>query len=465
MTRKTILTLALVEGLVLWLTVVGGVALADNLGRASEAAVLMTALGRGFAFAVVCVIGLYLADLYDIATLRRASAFPQRLPRALGVALCLLGVLYTLMPDARLNVRALLPSAVVAVVLLFGVRAVLGRAVRRGQPERVLVLGEGPLAARVVAAVDGTDTGVRGEHIVVGVVGIVGDELVGGHEKLDEALESGRPDRIVVAALNRQVLLPLRQLLDGRLHGIAVEDWVPFYERLAGKIALESLTPGSVAFGDGFGEPRLHAAFARAVGLLAALIGAIVVAPFLLLAILAIRLTSPGPVFFVQQRVGRFGRPYGLIKLRTMRVSTDAHSEWAQDNKLRITPIGGWLRRFRIDELPQLINVIKGDMNIVGPRPHPVSNYLLFMARIPHYAQRSVVRPGITGWAQIRYGYANNLEQEIEKMCFDLFYIRNVSIWLDLQVLIETARVVARGHEGADAAMVPVQSGLSGHAT
>jgi exopolysaccharide biosynthesis polyprenyl glycosylphosphotransferase len=465
MTRKTILTLTLVEGLVLWLTVVGGVALADNLGRASEAAVLLTALGRGFAFAVVCVIGLYLADLYDIATLRRASAFPQRLPRALGVALCLLGVLYTLMPDARLNVRALLPSAVVAVVLLFGVRAVLGRAVRRGQPERVLVLGEGPLAARVVAAVDSTDTGVRGEHIVVGVVGIVGDELVGGHEKLDEALESGRPDRIVVAALNRQVLLPLRQLLDGRLHGIAVEDWVPFYERLAGKIALESLTPGSVAFGDGFGEPRLHAAFARAMGLLAALIGAIVVAPFLLLAILAIRLTSPGPVFFVQQRVGRFGRPYGLIKLRTMRVSTDAHSEWAQDNKLRITPIGGWLRRFRIDELPQLINVIKGDMNIVGPRPHPVSNYLLFMARIPHYAQRSVVRPGITGWAQIRYGYANNLEQEIEKMCFDLFYIRNVSIWLDLQVLIETARVVARGHEGADAAMVPVQSGLSGHAT
>jgi lipopolysaccharide/colanic/teichoic acid biosynthesis glycosyltransferase len=202
------------------------------------------------------------------------------------------------------------------------------------------------------------------------------------------------------------------------------------------------------------------------VGLLAALIGAIVVAPFLLLAVLAIRLTSPGPAFFVQQRVGRCGRPYGLIKLRTMRISTDAHSEWALDNKLRITPIGRWLRRFRIDELPQLINVIKGDMNIVGPRPHPVSNYLLFMARIPHYAQRSVVRPGITGWAQIRYGYANNLEQEIEKMCFDLFYIRNVSIWLDLQVLIETARVVLRGHEGADAAaMVPVRRELTGHAT
>jgi exopolysaccharide biosynthesis polyprenyl glycosylphosphotransferase len=464
LTRKTVLTLTLAEGVVLWLTAVVGVAVADNPAPSRGAAIAVL-LARGFAFAVTCLIGLYLADLYDIATLRRAKAFPQRLPRALGVTLCLLTVLYTLYPGARLSLRTLLPCATAGIVLLFGMRAALGRLVRRGQPERVLVLGEGALAARIVDAVGANE---RGEHIIVGVFALDG---VGGDEPLDEKVRSARPDRIVVAALDREVLLPLRQLLEGRLHGIAVEDWVPFYERLAGKIPLESLTPGSVAFGDGFGEPRLHALFARAVGLVAALIGLIVLAPFLLLTALAIRLTSPGPVLFVQQRVGRYGRPYGLIKLRTMRVAKHAHSEWAQDNKKRVTPIGRWLRRFRIDELPQLINVLKGDMNLVGPRPHPVSNYLLFMARIPHYAQRSVVRPGITGWAQIRYGYANNLEQEIEKMCFDLFYIRNVSIWLDLAVLVDTVRVVVRGHEGIDFAMLPlplplpVQAELSGTGT
>jgi lipopolysaccharide/colanic/teichoic acid biosynthesis glycosyltransferase len=326
----------------------------------------------------------------------------------------------------------------------------------------VLVLGEGPIAARVVEAVDAKVRGEEvGEHIIVGVIDLTGDGA-GGYAQIDEALRSARPDRIVVAAVDRQVPLPLRQLLEGRLHGIAVEDWVPFYERLAGKTALESLTPVSVAFGDGFGEARLHAAFARAVGLVATLIGLTLLAPFLLLVALAIRITSPGPIFFVQPRVGRYGRPYGLIKLRTMHVTTKAPSEWAQDNDYRITPIGRWLRRFRIDELPQLINVLKGDMNVVGPRPHPVSNYLPFMDRIPHYALRSVVRPGITGWAQVRYGYANNLEQEIEKMCFDLFYIRNVSIWLDLRVLLETVRVVARGHEGIDFGMLPVQTELSG---
>lgn len=455
-TRKPVLTLTIAEGAVLWLSVVAGSAVANGPG-ANRAAGFALLLGRGLAFAVTCVVGLYLADLYDIATLRRRAAFPQRLPRALAVALCLLALLYTLLPSARLSMRTLLPCAAAAVVLLFGVRAALGRVVRRRQPERVLVLGEGSLAARIV---DIVESRFPGEHVIVGAVHLIGDGA-GREEELQEALRRTRPDRIVVVAPDRKVPLPLRQLLEGRLHGIAVEDGAPFYERLAGKIALESLTPGSVAFGDGFNEARLHAAFARALGLVAAMLGLMILAPFLLLVVVAIRYTSPGPVFFVQQRVGRQGRPFGLIKLRTMYLTKSAPSEWAQDNIYRITPIGRWLRRFRIDELPQLINVVKGDMNLVGPRPHPVSNYRLFMELIPHYAQRSVVRPGITGWAQVRYGYANNLAQETEKMCYDLFYIRNVSIWLDLQVLVDTLRVVAQGHEGTDFRMTPAQTQLS----
>jgi exopolysaccharide biosynthesis polyprenyl glycosylphosphotransferase len=441
-TRKTLLMLSLAEGAVLWLAVVFGIALA-NEAQATTGAALGLQLGRAALFSATCVVSLYFADLYDIVTLRRPMAFPERLPYALAVALFMLAVLYVLFPSARLNAVILVPSAAASVVFLFAMRTVLGRYVRRRAPERVLVLGDAKLGHRIAAAVDAKS---HGEHVVVGVLAL---EANGANiaRELDSAMRSTHPDRIVVATADPDIPLPLQQLLQGRLHGIAVEDWVPFYERLAGKIALDALSPGSVAFGAGFGEARLHAAFARAMGLVAALVGLFCLAPFLLLVCIAIRVTSAGPVFFIHQRIGRQGRPYGLIKLRTMYMATKPHSEWALDNHDRITPIGRWLRRYRIDELPQLINVLKGDMNLVGPRPHPVSNYLMFMERIPHYAFRSVVRPGITGWAQVRYGYANNLEQEIEKMRFDLFYIRNVSIWLDLRVLFETVRVVARGHE------------------
>jgi exopolysaccharide biosynthesis polyprenyl glycosylphosphotransferase len=446
LTRRKLLTLTVAEGLVLWLTIVAGVAFADDLGLGRSAG-FRSAFWPGFAFAVTCVIGLYFADLYDIVTLRRNAAFLTRLPLAIGVALILLGLLYVVVPNIRLNSKALLPCATAAVIFLLFVRAALNHVIRRAQPERILVLGGGDLAARVVDAVTAKSQGEEmGEHVIVGVVDVVGHGAA-GEEKLDEVFRSLRPDRIVVAD-DRQLPLPLRQLLECRMQGIAVEDWVPFYERLAGKVALESLRLGSVAFGDGFGEARLHAAFARAMGLVAALIGLIALTPFLLLIGVAIRVTSPGPVLFVHPRIGRNGRPFGLLKLRTMYLTDKPPSEWVQDNEYRVTPIGRLLRRFRIDELPQLLNVLKGDMNLVGPRPHPVSNYNYFMDRIPHYALRSVVRPGITGWAQVHYGYANNLEQETEKMCFDLFYIRNVSIWLDLRVLLQTVRVVARGHEG-----------------
>jgi exopolysaccharide biosynthesis polyprenyl glycosylphosphotransferase len=440
--RKASLPLMVSEGAVLWGT--AAVAAIPSPGLVGPLAYEL-ALGRGFAFAATCVISLYFADLYDIVTLRRPTAFPERLPYALALALCLLAALYFLIPEARLNSQVLLPAGALGFVLVFVVRVALGRVVRRNQPERVLVLGEATLAGRIAEAVNAKG---RGEYLAVGVVSLANDvDAIG--RRLEEAMLTMRPDRVVVAVRDRRAPLPLQKLLEGRLSGIAVEDWVPFYERLAGKISLDSLSPGSVAFGAGFGEARLYAVFARAVGLVAALIGLLLLAPFLTVIAIAIRITSPGPVFFVHPRIGRHGRPYGLIKLRTMRVTANAPSEWEQDNQSRITPLGHWLRRYRIDELPQLINVLKGEMNLVGPRPHPVSNHLLFMEHIPHYAFRTMVRPGITGWAQVRYGYANNLEQEIEKMRFDLFYIRNVSIWLDLRVLVETVRVVARGHGGA----------------
>jgi lipopolysaccharide/colanic/teichoic acid biosynthesis glycosyltransferase len=182
------------------------------------------------------------------------------------------------------------------------------------------------------------------------------------------------------------------------------------------------------------------------------MLGLVVLAPLLAVIALAIKLDSRGPLLFVHQRVGWRGRRFKLLKFRTMRPASGNTTEWARDNGDRITRVGKWLRRFRLDELPQFINIIRGDMNLVGPRPHPVSNFELFLDRIPYYSLRAAIRPGVTGWAQVRYGYANNLEEETEKMRYDLYYIKHMSLRLDLRILAETARIVllGRGSEAAD---------------
>jgi lipopolysaccharide/colanic/teichoic acid biosynthesis glycosyltransferase len=173
----------------------------------------------------------------------------------------------------------------------------------------------------------------------------------------------------------------------------------------------------------------------------AALILLALSAPLLCLIALAIKLDSRGPVLFRQTRLGKGSRSFRLIKFRTMTPVDLPPSEWVQDNRGRITGVGRWLRKLRLDELPQLVNVLLGDMNLVGPRPHPVSNLELFRESIPYYALRGSILPGITGWAQVRYHYANNLEEETEKMRYDLYYIKHMSVWMDLNIVLSTCGV------------------------
>ena len=189
-------------------------------------------------------------------------------------------------------------------------------------------------------------------------------------------------------------------------------------------------------------RPRLDAALRRGLSVVAAVIGLLVAAPLLGVIAVAIKLDSRGPLLFCHDRLGLAGRPFRLLKFRTMHPVPGPTSEWVGDNHARITRIGTWLRRFRLDELPQFVNILGGDMNLVGPRPHPVSNGPLFSRRIPCYALRSTVRPGVTGWAQVRYGYANGLDEEVEKMRYDLYYIEHQSLGLDLRILLATVRIV-----------------------
>jgi lipopolysaccharide/colanic/teichoic acid biosynthesis glycosyltransferase len=223
----------------------------------------------------------------------------------------------------------------------------------------------------------------------------------------------------------------------------------------------------SVVLSGKLGPSRAQQIVARVISLAVAVVTLVALLPLFLIIALAIRLDSRGPILFVQERVGAHGHPFRLFKFRSMHEGPAPHSEWEQDNRDRVTRVGRVLRAFRMDELPQLINIIRGEMNLVGPRPHPVSNLELFTlvarnlneltgAAISCYALRTSVLPGITGWAQVRYRYANNLEEEIEKLKYDLYYIKHMSSWLDLLILFETVRVVCGYHHQAVAPVAGV---------
>jgi lipopolysaccharide/colanic/teichoic acid biosynthesis glycosyltransferase len=245
----------------------------------------------------------------------------------------------------------------------------------------------------------------------------------------------------------------MQELLEAEACGILIEDGLETYEYFTKKLAIESLRPSLLVFSGGFRKTRLQLGLRRLVSLGVAAFGLILMAPLMALIALAIKLESRGPALFVQERVGSRSRTFRLLKFRTMVPSDGEQSEWVHDNENRITRVGRWLRKYRLDELPQFINILRGDMNLVGPRPHPVSNFPLFIEHIPYYRLRTSVRPGVTGWAQIRYGYANNLEEEIEKMRYDLYYIKHLSFWFDVRILFDTVKTVlfGRGSQAADA--------------
>jgi len=196
----------------------------------------------------------------------------------------------------------------------------------------------------------------------------------------------------------------MMDLVEARVRGIEVEDGVEFYERLTGKVAIESLTPSVLISSRHFRKSHTDLVFGHALSLLVSAVTLLLLVPLLALIAIAIKLDSSGPVFFVHERAGAGGRRFKLLKFRTMHPAEQCTSEWAGDNNDRITRVGEWLRKYRLDELPQLINVLRGEMNLVGPRPHPVSNVKLFNEKIPYYSLRAVVRPGITRWAQVRQG-------------------------------------------------------------
>jgi exopolysaccharide biosynthesis polyprenyl glycosylphosphotransferase len=420
---------------------------------------VVTFLSQTLGLSFCCTIAFYYNDLYDFRVVRNFAEFASRLMQAFGVAFILLAIFYTLFPGARIAEGPFFSSFVIVVGFLLPLRAI-SYAVMRSHlfTERVLILGTSPLARKVVHEIEARpDAGCT----IVGVIddGAASDgtfsrySIFGPPEQLGKIIEDVHPDRIIVTMAERRGRLPVDELLQSRVRGLTVEDGVAAYERLSGKLAVEALTPSDLIFSKDFRKSHVNLAVARAISLVASLVGCIAFAPLVGLIALAIKLDSRGPIFFVHRRTGLYGRPFTLIKFRTMVPVSSENSEWVRDNHDRVTRVGKWLRKFRLDELPQFVNLLRGDMNLVGPRPHPVSNQRLFIENIPYCALRSLVRPGLTGWAQVRYGYANDLQEEIEKMRYDLYYIKHFSIWFDLRILFDTVKIVlfGRGSREADA--------------
>ena len=309
--------------------------------------------------------------------------------------------------------------------------------------ERIYVLGTGERAQRLVQGLrQNPELGVEVASWTGKLEGAVTRESVAAH--LMEVVRAHKVDRVIVAMRDRRNTMPLNELLDLRMSGVQIEEATSWLEKMSGKIEVENLNPSWLIFAEGFRRGKSFILVRRIVSIVISLIGLILTAPLWPLLMLIIKLDSPGPVFYTQRRVGKDGRIFRVVKFRTMRQDAEAAKgpQWAGKNDPRITRVGKFYRSSRLDEIPQLWCVLKGDMAFVGPRPERPEFVESLEREIPYYRVRHFVRPGLTGWAQIRYKYGSTVADAREKLQYDLFYIKNASIGLDLLIMFQTIKTV-----------------------
>jgi sugar transferase (PEP-CTERM system associated) len=386
-------------------------------------------------------------DLYDSSRCEAKGEMYFRLFLVPGLLALLLAGVSWFYPDVLPGNNASLIGLVLLTIGLVGWRAAYGWLVQQTfMQEKVYVLGTGDRAQRLVH-------GLRlRKELGVDVIGWSGNvegaltrESAAAH--LMEVAGSQRVHRVIVAMPDRRGTFPVEQLLQLRLNGVRIEEATSWLEKISGRIEVEQLYPSWLIFAEGFRFSTSFNIMRRALSMVVSLVLLLVVLPFLPWVILAIKLDSRGPVLYRQKRVGRAGNPFFCYKFRTMRQDAEADTgpTWAGDDDPRITRIGKFLRTSRIDEIPQLWCVFKGDMGFVGPRPERPEFVEWLTKEIPYYGVRHAVRPGITGWAQVRYKYGNTIEDAKEKLQYDLFYIKNASLGLDILIMFQTIKIVLLG--------------------
>ncbi|MGA9472184.1 MAG: TIGR03013 family XrtA/PEP-CTERM system glycosyltransferase [Terriglobales bacterium] len=385
----------------------------------------------------------HLFDLYDTARLNTKGELYFRLLMVPGLLAFVLAGVSWVRPNFLLGNGSSAVGLLILTVALFGWR--MGFTWLIQLPiliERVYVLGTGERAQRLVLGLrQNPEIGVEVASWTGKLEGAVTKESVAVH--LLDVVNRQKVHRVIVAMPDRRGTIPMQELLDLRMRGVKIEESATWLERISGKIEVENLYPSWLVFGDGFRRSTLFRLVRRVVSVVIALVGLVLSLPLLPLIMLAIRLDSKGPVLYRQRRVGKGGKVFDVVKFRTMRTDAEAGGpQWAGNNDPRVTRIGRFLRMSRLDEIPQLWCVLKGDMAFVGPRPERPEFVEWLSKEIPYYRVRHMVRPGLTGWAQVKYKYGSTVEDAREKLQYDLFYIKNASIGLDLLIMFQTVKTV-----------------------
>jgi sugar transferase (PEP-CTERM system associated) len=410
-------------------------------------------LVKAVLIAFVCQACLYYCDLYDLRNLTNRRGLVTSLIQALGATSIVLAFTYLLFPSLAFDPMVIAASTGVVIAVIVGSRATAHWLSGRMAPrERILIIGASHGSVELAHELHR-----RRAALGVEIVGFVDSEpgraqvhpenidLYDSTVDIAKLVRSKRVHRVVVSLEDSRGKLPMDTLLRIRLNDGVVFDYLPsVYEEFTGKISVENLRPSWLIFSEGFRKSRRLMFVKRGFDIVASLCGLIVSAPLMLLTAALVKISSRGPVLYHQTRVGADGRLFTVHKFRSMVVNAEAATGavWASQNDTRVTPLGRFMRRSRLDELPQLWNVLRGDMSMVGPRPERPEFVESLTRQIPFYGQRHLVRPGLTGWAQIRYTYGASVEDAMQKLQYDLFYIKNLSFALDLFILFSTLKTV-----------------------
>jgi len=406
--------------------------------------------------AVISVlVALYFQDLYAELRIRSRIFLWQQFSMAVGLAFLVQGMSTYVNPTLTLSRWVMIYASGLILFLLPAWRILFCRLVLTSMnAPKMLLLGTSPVLAEISKRLN--------ERIEMGfqVIGYLDDGAsgtgtpamgavprLGSLANLREVVAAKNPERIVVGMSERRARLPVYDLLDLRLSGIHVEEAAALYESCFGRVSTRDLRPSQLVFSSELGPSRSSVAVQHIYSFLAALVGAILTLPLMLLAALLVWATSKGPVLYKQTRVGLNGKYFSVLKFRSMFLDAEAATGavWASRNDPRITMVGKYLRKFRIDELPQFWNVLRGDMSFVGPRPERPEFVQALSEKIPFYRQRHCVKPGLTGWAQINHKYGDTIEDTITKLEYDLYYIKHISFSLDTYIMLNTLKTVILG--------------------
>jgi sugar transferase (PEP-CTERM system associated) len=396
---------------------------------------------------------LYYFDLYDLKIFRSNFELGIHLLQSLGVSSIILAVLYYLFPFLIVGRGIFLISLGFIGAMIVCWRVIYNRILKTKQiDQRIMIVGSGQLAKSIaIEIIDKADTGFNVIGFITDNPERVGEKLVnpsviGDQSQILEIALKEKVNRIIVALEERRGKFPEDQLLSCKMRGIPVEDGIEFYEHLTGRLEVESLRPSVLIFSDGFKKSKLMTLTKRVTGFGLSFVGLALLSPLILMILILIKIESRGPVFYRQERVGENKEVFKLLKFRSMVENAEANGPvWAQANDKRVTRVGRWIRKWRLDEIPQMFNVLKGDMSFVGPRPERPYFVETLRKEIPYYDRRFSVKPGITGWAQVKYRYGASKIDALEKLKYDLYYIKNLSPLFDLLIIFETIKVVLFG--------------------